>query len=65
MLSDEMVKKQKLIKQALKKESNKKHYAQRKDNKMTCEICAIEVDKYFYEKHCESKRHMKIAGMKI
>jgi hypothetical protein len=63
MISDAMKLKRAEIRKAVKKETNRQAYEKRKEQKVICEVCAAEFDKYWEKKHFESNRHRKIMSL--
>jgi hypothetical protein len=59
MLSEELKQKRQELIKMTKKKRNTETYQKRKEEKQCCAVCFVEVDKYYYDKHCETSRHKK------
>lgn len=56
--------KREVIKRLAKKVRNDEYYTKNKeDNKIDCVVCACKVNKYYFEKHEQTKRHKKWADL--
>lgn len=64
MISDELKEERKKMVKLAKQERNKKTYEKTLSTCMTCDVCAIKVNKYYWKTHIETTRHKKWCELK-
>ena len=59
MIPEDLKEEREKIRKLAKMERNKKRYEKSKAEKIRCDICKCEVDKYYYPTHCQTTRHKR------
>lgn len=63
MIPEELKEERENMRRLAKKARNKKYYEKSKLEKIRCDICKCEVDKYYYPTHCQTARHKNWAKL--
>lgn len=60
---ESLAEKRQLLLKLAKRRRNEQTYEKRNTSKQICHVCCVEVDKYYFSKHLETRRHIKFQEL--